>query len=801
MSDEISNITPLFPEVSEDRGAPAVTPEVSEVKPWVGGQNELKVVILGSPHASAAIARRNAKAARAVEGVEAILFAEDLGRDGNTAGKYFQDEPLLADDQVCYIGQPVALIVGRSLEACYRARDEVQMVYHETPGISTLEHALAMKSYHGSSQKIEQGNAASAIDQAPNRLKGSLLIGSQRPCLATAPRVRVSWSRHGEAASVEITAELPTEVRRAVAQALELAECQVAVESEAVSGPAAAMELEPVRLAALAAHAARVTRSAVELVVDQDSPLYRGQRHATRASYEVGFDENGQLYGLDLRLAVDAGYFVADSEVVLDRAMLHSEGPYHIPNFRVRGVLCRTNSVSSSAMPSEGSAQGAWVVEEVMTRVADHLVLPAHEVREINFFDPEEREASTAHGQPLMSGAMQRIWGHAIKRSQYYQRFQEIQDWNDRSRNYKRGIAITPMRFGFGDPRQERNCGTVLLQVMPDGSIQVRPGVADLQDGLSGQIQEEVAARLGVEPQVVRVLLGDFEVLPQVTPTSGVDMAGIILRAVDDACEQMVERLRLVAMQLFVARGESGIDAETIAFAKGLVGSRVGSVEPISFVDLVAGACERRENLMVTGYHRTANVWWDRERGEGSPFSAFTYAAAVAEVQIDTFTGETQVLRVDIAHEGAPTVNQGARDTAQLARAFGIGAGWVTTEAVPDSDLDPGENFQAEHGVGGFSSFSCVFETDRLRPSSPPQSAPGAPCSEAPVLLGSSVRYAIWNALQEFAETAQIQAELPLPATPPQMLDVLKQISLQMQQQREIESQREVVSGNVWDVG
>ncbi|MDF1813639.1 MAG: molybdopterin-dependent oxidoreductase [Verrucomicrobiales bacterium] len=802
MSDDHDNITPFpsprgseppreepksfRPEVqSRPRGNVSFSTgvEMERQKPgqdWRSSHRRLYVVLLGSPHASGSIARKDAMAARAVRGVEAVMFAEDLGRYNNTLGDQFKNEPLLADEEVCYEGQPVAIIAGHSLEACYEARDAIKIDYHEAPGILTLEHALAMKSYHGGAHKVERGNAVAGIDESPRKLRGSLIIGPQRPCAEPVPKIRVNWLQVGNSVEVSAPALMPTEVRTAVARAAGLAESAVTLDPGALAGPANAMELEPVRLAALATHAARKTRSSVEIVLDPDSPLFRGQRHATRASYEVGFEDDGYVHAVDIRLALDAGFFASDSDIVLDRALVHSDGTYAVPNFRVRAVLCKTNSVSSSSMPAEGAAQGSWVIEEIMQRVADDLGLPAHEVREINFYDDRTDIRSAPYGQPVNGPAISRVWGHVIKRSDYYTRFQEIQHWNDRHQNCKRGIAVTPLRFGLGDPRHERNRGMVLMQILPDGSIQVRPSVVDLQDGLAGQIQEEIAVRLGIGEDTIRVLPGDFEVIAQATPVLGVDVAGLILRAIEDACSQLIHSLREVALQLFAARGENAIDMDSIFFADGLVGSRSGSVEPLTFNQIIQGAWLKRVNLMVTGYHRTPNLWWDRNTGTGWPFSAYTYAAAVTEVQIDTFTGEVDILRVDIAHEGSPTLNQGDRDAAQLARAFSIGAGWVLTEAVPDPDAPVTELFSADQGISGFTGAPCIFESDRLRPSTDLASAPGDPCSEAPVLLGCSVRQAVWNAMQEFAGSTHLEIDLPLPATPPAVIKALKEISLQM---------------------
>ena len=802
MSDDPDNITPFPGTLSEggeksdvvfsnglETGAGSIETE-SEPSPRPASRSRLRrlhAVLAGSRYASAAIARKDAVAALRIEGVETVIFAEDLGREENALAREYKNEPLLVRDEASYPGQPVAIVVGHDLEACRKARDLIRVDYHPSPGIFTLEHALAMKSYHGEAKKVARGDASAAIDSAEKRLKGSLLIGPQRPCTGKPPQIEVSWGHRGEDV-LEVIAPTrdPAGLRTAVARAAAMPESAVVVHCPPFTGSFEAMELEPLRLAVLATHAAKITGANVSLQVDQDSPLFRGQRHAARASFEAGFGSDGVVHAADIRLALDGGYFASDSDAVLDRALLHADGTYAIANFRARAVLCKTNTVVSSAMPAEGAAQGTWIIEELMQRVADDLGMPVHEVKEINFYNEVSGVRSIPCGQSINPEAVSRVWGHVLNRSDYYDRFQEIQDWNDRHANSKRGISICPIRFGLGDPRQEKNRATVLVQILPDGSIEVRPGVVDFQDGIAGQIREEVSVRFGVLEETVRVLPGDFQAIAESAPTLGADTAGLILRALADGTEQLLDHLRQVAQQLFAARGENGIELEAISFANGQVGSRVGGIEPLTFAELIEGALHKRANLTAVGFHRPPNLWWDRNLGEGWPFSSFTYAAAVAEVTIDMFTGEVEVLRVDIAHEGSPTIHQGDRDAAQLVRAFSLGTGWVLTESTPPEDASAEESFRPEECISGFSGAPLEFFSDRLRPATALSEAPGDPCAEAPVLLAASVRYAVWNALQEFAGATQLEIDLPFPATPPALIAALTEI-----RQRQVESPSE----------
>ncbi len=770
-------------EIGEDSPARSSSANSDESRGWRRSSRHLLMMILESPHASATIARKNGKTARAIEGIETVLFADDIGGGNTPLGEAFPGEPLLADREVFYKGQPVAIVIGIDEAVCRKALDLIEIEYHTAPGILTVEHALAMKSFHGETRKTERGDVTKALVSSPNQHKGTLTINPQRPCFTVAPELSVSPRNHGKILVVKTASLLPTEIRSAVAHTAGIAESAVELESLALPGIASALDLEPIRLAILATHAALICRASIRVVLDSlQSPIITGQRHFVQGSFQFGFEDNGTILAADIHLDIDGGFFIGDSASVLDLSLLHTDSIYGIPNFRARGVLCRTNNITSSSMPAEGAAQGAWIMEEAIQIVAGKTGKSAHEVREKNFYNEAPGIKTTPYGQPVNCAAIQRIWKHAIGRSDFHERVRAIDEWNRKSFSYKRGIAITPIKFGLGDPRPDRNMGMIHLQIFPDGSIQVRPGLVDLNDGLDLQIKEEVSHRLGVPQEAVRVILGDFDTLAQATPARNVDSAGLILRALDDACKHLIQRLRDVALQLFSARGQTEVQAETIHFFEGKVGFESSPVPHLNFQEVVNSAWKKRVNLLAVGYHRTPNLWWDPELGAGWPFSSFTYAAAVTEIQVDAFTGEIQILRTDISHEGSPTPDQGDRDEAQLFRSFNIGNGWILSESTPDHNFSDNESAPFAEGIPGFADAPFQWKSDRLKPTGDLLSAAGDPCSQAPVLLAYSIREALWDALRAFGFKSDLDIDLPLPATPQQVLAVCREISRQLAQ-------------------
>lgn len=760
--------------------------EVKAISSWQSRARTLTALVVECPHAATYIVRRNSERARAVEGIEAILFAQDIPPFRNSLGHDFSGEPLLAEEEVHYRGQAVALIIGKDEKCCRAAMALLEIEYHPAPGILTIDHALAMSSYHETPRICERGNIAPALKSGYGKKSGSFLIPPQQASLIGPTELTVTPVNGGQGYSVRTRALSPTLVRTAVARTADIPESDIQIATIDLDGVTDALEMEPVRLAMLATRAAMTCGAAVTIkTACGDSPLVRGQRHATKVDFEVAFNLKGRIEALDLRLYVDGGYFATDSATVMDRATLHADSVYGIPNLRITSRLCRTNRITSSALPAEGSAQGAWAIEEVIRQVAAAVGLPVHQVRERNFYEEGSELKTTPYGQVVSAAAISRVWHQVLRRSDLDNRIAGIDKWNRRNPCYKRGIAVVPVKFGLGDPRPERDAAAVLVQILADGSVIVRVGLVNVNDGFRGQIREEVANRLGIERESIRVILNDFEVLPRSTPVIGTDAAGLVLRALADACKSLLIRLREVALQLFAARGQTEVEIESIRFTRGLVGPDISPTSPLHFKEVIEGAWRKRVNLVETGYHRTPNLWWDHELGAGWPFSSFTYAAAVAEVQVDAFTGEVQILRLDVAHEGSPSPDQSDRDFGQLMRALTLGIGWLMSEVVPFPETDETAPFSCSEGIMGFADAPFQVVTDRLRPHGETLSVPGDPCAEAPVILALCVREALWDALRAFGLSADLQIELPIPSTPPKVIATLKEIGRQAREKAE----------------
>jgi len=774
-------------ELNQDDSEPAPPPSLSPLAAarWQVRSQALVAMVAESPHAAALITRKSGEAASAVSGVVSVIFAENLPPFFNSLGDGFSGEPVLAASEVAYLGQPLALVVAETEAACREGLAQLSFTFQSSQTIDSLDHAVALEHFLGEARICQRGEVDPALARSERSRTGTFALGSTTSGSAIAYEVRVSPSGRGSGLIVSAPSLMPSAVRAAVARAAEIPESEVQVLSASLPGIQAGLELEPIRLAVLATHALRKCRRPVVLKCLRDnSPLTQGARHAAQATYRVGFNHEGKILGLDLKLYIDGGPFASDSPTILDRALLHADSVYAIPHLRLTGQLCRTHQLVSSSHIAEGAAQGVWAIEEILQRVAEATSLPLSKVREQNFYREEGELKTTPYGQPVSAAAILRVWNQVRRRSRFEERREAIIEWNRQHSAAKRGIAITCAKFGLGDPRAERNAASVLVQIYPDGSISVRTGLVDVGDGIETQIREETARHLGIAESSIRVMLDELDPFLRTTPTLGTDASGMVLRALATACAGLTKRLRSVALQLFAARGQTEIEQESIRFEHGFVGPGVSLTVPLTFTEVVEGALRKRVSLLEVAHHRAPNLWWDPEVGAGWPFSTFTYAAAVTEVQLDAFTGELQILRVDFAHEGSPSPDQSERDGAQLIRAFHQGANWMLCENPGSApSRDPQEAAFAAAGAGlGFADAPFQVFSDRLRPLGESLTAPGDPCAEAPLILANSIREAVWDALVGLGFTNALTIDLPHPLTPPRMLATCREISRQVRE-------------------
>ncbi|MDY7229053.1 xanthine dehydrogenase molybdopterin binding subunit [Hyalangium rubrum] len=637
-------------------------------------------LVIASPHAHARLVRRDATRARALPGVHAVLFAQDIpGVNDVCAVKGVHDEPLLAVDAVYCVGQLVAFVVAESAALCRQAAALVEVEYEVLPAILTIRDAIAKESFlphpkFPDPHRIRRGNPEQVLLSAPVRIQGESMTGAQDHFYL---ETQVSLAVPEEDGAVRLwsSTQHPSEVQEKVAEVLGLGRHQVTVEVPRMGGGFGGKETQAAPFAALAALGAVVTRRPVKVWLNRDQDMERtGKRHPFWARFDAGFDTEGRLLAIKAELVSDGGWSNDLSHAILDRAMFHLDNAYFLPDVDVLGKVARTNYPSNTAFRGFGGPQGMFVMEEVLNRAAERLGLDPAEVRRRNLYQgPEHR---THYEQPVEGNRLPRIHAELMASSDYARRREEIDAFNAGSRWTKRGIGYQPVKFGISFTTSFLNQAGAFVVIYADGSVQLNHGGTEMGQGLHTKMRAVCAHELGVPVERVRVMHTATDKVPNTSATaasSGSDLNGMAIQA---ACETLRERLRPVAARLLqVERGAE------LVFSGGGVFHPERAQRRVSFEEVTQAAYLAQVSLSATGYYRTPDIGYDRATGRGKPFHYYAFGAAVVEVEVSGLTGEHRVRRVDILHDVGsslvPSIDKG-----QVEGGFIQGLGWLTCEEV-----------------------------------------------------------------------------------------------------------------------
>jgi len=741
-----------------------VTGEAIYTDDQTAGRGLLEVWPVCAPHAHAKIVRRDATAARAMPGVRAVLLAEDVPGENNVGGAK-HDEILLADKKALFHGQIVALVVGDSQEACRAAADKVVIEYEPLPPVLTLPQALAARSFHNAPNFIRRGQVGRALANAPKTLTGTFeLQGQEHFYLET----QAAWAEPGEdrAMFVSSSTQHPSEVQAVIAHLLRVPANKVVVQSLRMGGGFGGKETQAATPAALAALAARHTGQAVRVRWNRDQDMMlTGHRHPFLARFKVGFDAEGRLRAARVHLYSNGGWAIDLSQAVTDRALFHLDNAYYIPAVEFRGQVARTNLSSNTAFRGFGGPQGMVVIEEILDRVARRLGLAPEVVRERNLYHGKGQTNTTHYGQEIADNRIQRIWQELKQSSDFARRRKAVAEWNAAHLHCKRGLAITPVKFGISFTLTHLNQAGALVLVYQDGTAQVNHAGTEMGQGLHTNITAIAARELGIRPEHVRLMPTSTDKVPNTSATAascGTDLNGA---AVKNACAIIRARLVPVAARLLKEKLGRAPTARKLVFANGLVSDSRRPQTTVSLAQVVRQAYLERISLSATGFYATPGIHWDRAAGRGKPFHYFACGAAVSEVEVDGFTGMTRVLRADVLHDAGDSVNEGV-NRGQVEGGFVQGMGWLTTEELVWDDqgrlLTHSPDTYKLPAVGDM---PPVFNVTLLKNAAQKGVVYGSKAvGEPPFMLAISVREAIRDAVAAFGPPGA-QVPLPVPAT------------------------------------
>jgi xanthine dehydrogenase large subunit len=723
-----------------------------------------------SPHAHARILKRDVSAALKLEGVVTVLTSQDIPGKNDT-GAIRADEPLIPGDEVNYWGQPVAWVVGETEAAARLGAEQVRVEYEPLPAILSIEAAIAANSFHNPPDVCRRGDPEHALAEADYVLEGDVSMNGQDHFYL---ETQAAWAIPDRDGTFQVysSTQHPTSTQSTVARVLGLAQNQVVVTCLRMGGGFGGKESQANPLAAIAALAALKTgRPARVSFRRHQDMIVTGKRHGFWGHYRVGCDRDGTLLALDLALYGDAGWSLDLSPPVLLRAMLHTDNAYYIPRMDLKGYLVKTHRVSNTAFRGFGGPQGMLVIEDILDRVARTVGRPVHTVREQNFYRGQGETNTTHYGQVLVDNRIPRVWSAVKTQSQYDQRYCDVMAFNEQSRHRKRGIAITPVKFGISFNKKVYNQAGALILIYTDGSIQLNHGGTEMGQGLHTKMRQVAARSLGISIDRIRMMHTSTDKVPNTSATaasSGSDFNG---QAIKDACETLKGRLAPVAAGLLNLDGP-----EEMVFEQDEVYCRTAPQLRVPFTDVVRAAYAARVSLAATGFYRTPNISWDPETYTGHPFYYFAYGAAVSEVEVDGFTGTFKLRQVDIVHDVGDSLNP-LVDQGQVEGGFVQGMGWLTMEElVWDQDGRLRTHAPSTYKIPTISEVPEAFTVNLLKRAAQDGTIYGSKAvGEPPFMLAFSVREAIRAAVAAFG-THPAWVPLAAPATPEATLRAIEAI-------------------------
>ena len=698
----------------------------------------------------------------AAPGVVDVCVASDISGDNNF-GPIIADDPIFATDLVQYVGQPVFAVAAATVDAARKATHLANIDYSALDAILDPLTAVEKKSFVLPSETLVRGDPDAALKAAPHRASRRVFLGGQDQFYLEG-HIAMAIPQEDNCLLIYSSTQHPDEVQMLVAHATHRPANDITVICRRMGGAFGGKESQAALIACIAALAADKTGRACKLRLDRDDDMIMtGKRHDFVIDYDVGFDDSGLILGIDFELASRCGMSADLSGPVNDRAMFSCDNAYFLENVRILSHRCKTNTVSNTAFRGFGGPQGMFAIEYAIEDIARQLGKDPLEIRRRNFYGKDERNV-TQYLQPVEDNVIDEIFDQLVASSDYEKRRQEIQAFNSKSPVLKRGIAITPVKFGISFTNTLLNQAGALVHVYKDGTIQLNHGGTEMGQGLYVKVAQVVAEEFQIDVSHIRITAADTSKVPNASATaasSGADMNGM-------AAKKAAAKIRLRLTE-FAARHFSVPEAD-IEFSDNQV--RAGS-ETVAFAELVQLAWADRVPLSATGFYKTPKINYDRETFSGRPFFYFAYGAAVTEAVVDTLTGENRTLRVDILHDCGDSLNP-AIDLGQVEGGYVQGVGWLTSEELWWNDRgELGTHSPSTYKIPTCSDLAPDFRVELMQsnPNSEDTIYRSKAVGEPPLMLALSAFHAIRDAI---ATDDCPAPDLQAPATPEAILHAIE---------------------------
>lgn len=765
-------VTGVGRSVKHDSADKHVSGEAVYVDDRLEFPNQLHVYARMSDRAHARIVSIDTSPCYQIPGVAIAITAEDVPGQLDI-GPVVAGDPLLADGKVEYIGQPVIAVAADSLETARKAAMAAIIEYEDLEPVLDVVDALRKKHFVLDSHTHKRGDSATALATAPRRLQGTLHIGGQEHFYLETQISSVMPTEDG-GMIVYTSTQNPTEVQKLVAEVLGVPMNKIVIDMRRMGGGFGGKETQASMPACMCAVIAHLTGRPTKMRLPRmEDMTMTGKRHPFYVEYDVGFDDDGLLHGIQIDLAGNCGYSPDLSGSIVDRAMFHSDNAYYLGDATIHGHRCKTNTASNTAYRGFGGPQGMVAIEEIMDAIARELGKDPLEIRKRNYYGKTERNV-TPYYQTVEHNMLEEMTAELEASSEYAKRREEIRAFNASSPILKKGLSLTPVKFGISFTASFLNQAGALVHVYTDGSIHLNHGGTEMGQGLNIKVAQVVAEVFQVDIGRIQITATNTDKVPNTSPTaasSGTDLNG---KAAQNAA--LTIRQRLVE---FAAR-HYNVTEEDVQFKNGQVRIRDRF---ITFEELIQQAYFGQVSLSSTGFYRTPKIYYDRDQARGRPFYYYAYGAACSEVLVDTLTGEYRMLRSDILHDVGASLNP-AIDVGQVEGGFVQGMGWLTMEELVWNDKGKlMTSGPASYKVPAVADMPLDLRVKLVENRKNPEDTVfhSKAVGEPPFMLGISVWCAIKDAVASLADY-KVQPKIDAPATPERVLWGVEQMRKLKQQ-------------------
>ncbi|WP_322978187.1 xanthine dehydrogenase molybdopterin binding subunit [Pseudomonas sp. C11] len=722
--------------------------------------NQLHVYARQSDRAHARILRIDTGPCYAFPGVAIAITKDDVPGQLDI-GAVFAGDPLLADGKVEYVGQVVLAVAADSLETARKAAMAAIIEYEDLEPVLDVVEALRKQHFVLASHTHRIGDSARQLAGAKHRLQGTLHIGGQEHFYLETQISSVMPSEDG-GMLVYTSTQNPTEVQKLVAEVLGVPMNKIVIDMRRMGGGFGGKETQAAGPACLCAVIAHLTGRPTKMRLPRMEDMsMTGKRHPFYVEYDVGFDDDGLLQGIEMDLAGNCGYSPDLSGAIVDRAMFHSDNAYFLGNATINGHRCKTNTASNTAYRGFGGPQGMVAIEEVMDAIARHLGKDPLEVRKLNYYGKTERNVTHYH-QTVEHNVIHEMTAELEQSSDYAKRREDIRAFNAKSPVLKKGLAMTPVKFGISFTSSFLNQAGALIHIYTDGSIHLNHGGTEMGQGLNTKVAQIVAEVFQVDIARIQITATNTDKVPNTSPTaasSGTDLNGM---AAKNAAETIKQRL----VDFLVC--EYKVTPEDVEFK----GSQVRVRDHfLSFEEMIQKAYVGQVSLSSTGFYRTPKIYYDRDKAAGRPFYYYAYGVACVEVLVDTLTGEYRMLRGDILHDVGDSLNP-AIDIGQVEGAFVQGMGWLTTEELVWNAKGKLETCgPASYKIPAIADMPIDLRVKLVENRKNPEDTVfhSKAVGEPPFMLGIAAWCAIKDAVASLADY-KVQPQIDAPATPERVL-------------------------------